>query len=815
MIRNYLTVALRSIWRSKFYSFINITGLATGIACCLLISLYLKDEWTFDRFHTKAHHIYRAYVKEDYGDNEKFFNTVTPFPLAPLLRETFPEVEDAIRINSLGSQVKTTGEQFEETITIADPGFFDVFDFPFEKGSAQAVLASAGNVVITEDIATKYFGSDNPIDKTLAIRLGENFEDYIIKGVAKRIPTNSSVRFGILISSLNYPKLYSERALTSGWFNVTPETYVLLNESTKAEALTQKFPPLFKDILGEEFARSNYFVGLQPLTDIHLNPDYPAGNAPVSDPRYSYILAVVALLILVLGSINFVTLSIGQTIKRSREVGIRKVVGAVRRQLITQFIGEAILVTLLALLVGGALAGVSIPVFNELSAKNLILEPDAFISSVAVALLLFIGLFAGSYPAFVLSGFKPIQILKGKLEGSGKQTLRKILVSVQLVLAIFLVSTTLIMQKQLHFLQETDLGFRRDNVVAMQLTVPQNGGLGKRVNAGFEKAALLKQAYASIPAVLSVTAASHDFGNGQWTEIGYTDEKDVYRVFYANLVDADFIPAMEIELVAGRNFINNNQADARNGIIVNEAFVREYGWDDPIGKRIPGKAFIDHEIIGVVKDFNYESLYQKVRPLVMAINPEIVFSGSENVMMDNSPIPKLFVRLKAGETSVTLTELEQRWKKVAGADSFSFSFVDERIDTQYRNDKNLSKVISVSTVLAIMIGGLGLYGLASLAIQGRVKEVSIRKVLGASTSSLLVLLSKEFLVMIILTLTLSVPLTLYIAEKWLQSFAYKVDIGPGIFLATGLVSLAIAMVTISSQVFKTVLSQPAETLKSE
>ncbi len=815
MIRNYLTVAFRAIWRNKFYSIINVAGLAIGIACCLLISLYLRDEWTFDKFHSKADQLYRAYVKEDYGENEQFFNTVTPFPLGPTLQESFPEIKDAIRINNLGSQVKTTGEQFEETVTIADPGFFDAFDFPLIKGSKVGILSNAGHVVLSEDIATKYFGDADPIDKVLAIRLGENFEDYIVKGVARQIPTNSSIQFGILISSLNNPRLYNERALTSAWFNVTPETYILLKEGTDAEALMQKFPPLFKNILGEEFERSKYFVGLQPLTDIHLNPDFPAGYAPVSNPRYSYILAVVALLILVLGSINFITLSIGQTIKRSREVGIRKVVGAVRRQLITQFIGEAMLVTCFALLIGGSLAGVTVPLFNELSGKSLALRPDIFTMTVGLALLVLIGLFAGSYPAFVLSAFRPIQILKGKLDGTGKQTLRKILVSVQLVLAIFLVSATLIMRKQLHFLQEADLGFDRENVVAMKLTVPQGGGLLKRVVAGFEKAEILKQTYSSIPSVLSVSAASHDFGNGQWTEIGYTDDNSTYRIFYMNLVDADFVPAMEMKLATGRNFDKNNPADARNAIIVNEAFVREYGWDDPLGKRIPGMKFIEHEIIGVVKDFNYESLYQKVRPLVMAINPEIILSGTENIMINNSPIPKLFARLKAGETSSAIAQLEEQWKKAVGPDSFEFSFVDERIDTQYRSDKNLSKIISISTVLAIIIGGLGLYGLASLAIQGRVKEVSIRKVLGASTKSLVMLLSKEFVIMVIVNLVISIPLTLYIADKWLQSFEYKVDVGPGIFLATGAVSLVIAMVTISSQLIKTVLSQPADTLKVE
>ncbi len=815
MIRNYITIAYRSLLRNKFYAFINIVGLGIGIASCLLISLFVKDEWTFDRFHQKSSSIYRAYVTEDYGENQQFFNTVTPFPLGPVLKEHFPEIEYAVRIHNIGTQVKTADAQFSESVTITDQGFFQVFDFEVIHGNASEALAGATNIVLTRDMAMKFFGHADATGNTLSIQVGESFEAFVVKGVVENPPVNSSIQFDILGSSLLLPRLYGERSLTSGWFNVTPETYVLLRDGSDATALESKFPPLFKSILGDDFEKSKYYVGLQPLTDIHLNRDFPVGNAPVSDARYSYIMGGVALMILLLASINFVTLSVGQTLKRALEVGVRKVMGAARNQLITQFAGESLLTTALALLVGVALAGMSLPLFNDLSGKALTLKPDGFMVALAGTLVVVVGLIAGSYPAFVLSGFKPISVLKGRLQGDRRQTLRKVLVSIQLVLAVFFVSSALIMREQLNFLQSRNLGFDKEQTVVIQMTVPPTGGLRARVQAGFEKAEIMKQEYRALPAVTSLCAAAHDFGNGQWTEIGYTDDKSTYRNFYINLIDPDFISAMKMELVAGRNFSQENTGDQRNGVIINEAFVREMGWSDAIGKRIPGKAFINHEIIGVVKDFHYESLYTSVKPLVMTMNPEIAFSGSENVMMDNSPIPKLFVRIGHGKASETLTHLQTGWEKISGGDAFTFSFVDERINAQYRSDQNLGRIITIATALSILIGGLGLYGLSSLAIQNRVKEISIRKVLGASPQSLLFLLSKAFLMMLLVNVVISIPFSIYFMRQWLENYEYKISIDWMIFGKAGLVALLIGIITISYHTITTVLSQPADTLKNE
>jgi putative ABC transport system permease protein len=817
MIKNYLKIAFRALWRSKVHSTINVLGLSLGIMCCILIVLFVNDEWTFDTFHAKADRIYRVYAREDWGENQQFFATVTPFPMGPTLKENFPEVEKQVRINNVGSQVKVGNNLFNEQITIGGQDFFEVFDFNLVSGDKATVLRNQSSVILSQRTAQKYFGNENPTEKVISLQMGENFEDFSVRGVVENMPTNSSIQFDVLISDLNYPKLYSERALTSAWFNITPETYVLLQEGVDPKTIEAKFPSVFKTILGEkEFADSKYAPGLQSLTSIHLDTSFPAGMAPVSNPRYSYILAAIALLILFVACLNFVTLSVGRSLKRAKEVGIRKVVGDERKQLIFQFIGEAVIVTLISLAIGLTLSILNLPLFNDLAGKQLLFPYNGFMAVVILLLLSIIGLIAGSYPAFVLSGFKPIAILKGNPQAVGnKQGLRRALVGVQLVLSIFLISSTLIMKSQLDFLQNKDLGFNREQLAVIQLNVPRGGRLPQRVALGFEKAEQFKTEFAKIPDIAAACASSHDFGNGNWVNVGYTDDKGIYRTFDFNSVDDDYIPTLKMEMVMGRNFSDNNPSDKRRSVIVNEAFAKEYGWTDLVGKKIPGKDFADHEIIGIIKDFNYASLYTKVQPLAIVQDAAIILSGIENINTDNTPIPKLLVRLRPGNMSATIEQIKGVWDNLTGGEEFAFTFVDQALATQYRNDQNLGKIVSIATLLAMIIGSLGLYGLASLAMQNRVKEISIRKVLGATEQSLLVLLSKEYVYLIAICLALSVPITVYLMKGWLSAFEYRVEIGASAFLLAGGISLMIAFFTISYQTIKTAWTQPAKTLKYE
>lgn len=816
MLQNYLKIALRSLWRSKAHTVINVFGLALGIGCCILISLFVRDEMTFDRFHSKADRIYRVYGREDWGEKQQFFYTNTPFPMGPALKQNLPEVEHHVRINAIPTQVKIGESQFSENVTIGGQEFFEVFDFELLTGNKQ-VLKGQGNVVLSERASKKYFGSADPIGKSISIQLGEKFEDFIVKAVSKSIPTNSSIQFDILISDLNYPRLYGERVLTSAWFNITPETYILLQKGSNPKLVEQKFPAIFRTILGEEdFKKSKYTTGLQSLTDIHLNTDFPPGSAPVSNPKYSYILIAIAILILFIACINFVTLSVGRSMQRAREIGIRKVVGAVRKQIVIQFIGEAILVTLISLVLGLGFAVLDLPLFNDLSGKQLIFPFDQFLVSVVVVLLLVVGLISGSYPAFVLSALKPISILKDGGHGGGsKQNVRKLLVGIQLVLSVFLISSTLLMREQLHYLQNKDMGFDKEQVACVQMNIPRGGGLAGRINRGFEKGEQFKAELRKFSDISSVCTSSHDFGNGAWANGGYTDDKKVYRNFNFNVIDDEYIPTLKLALASGRNFSDSNPSDKRRSVIVNEAFVKEYGWTDAIGKKIPGEKFPDHEIIGVVKDFNYASLYTKVQPLVLVEDPSIILTGIENINTNNSPIPKLLIRIKPGNMLTAIEHVKETWNKIVGDEEFSFAFVDESMARQYRDDQNLGRIVSIAALLAIAIGSLGLYALASLAMQNRTKEISIRKVMGASDNSLLYLLSKEYMLLVSLCLVISVPVTWYLMSNWLASFEYRVSITANVFLMAGAISLFIALATISFQLLKTVWTNPAENLKYE
>lgn len=818
MLRNYFKISFRSLWKSKLNSAINIAGLGLGIAVCVLIMLFLREEWSFDTFHSKADRIYRVWGKEDYGPDQQFFWTTTPYPMGPTLKENFEEIESEVRINPIAVQIRAGESNHTESVSVVGKDFFSVFDFKAIDGNLQSALHHQSDIVMTRRAAQKFFGDQNPINKTIAIQLGESYQEYVVKAVIENTPTNSSLQFDILLSDLNLPKMVDQRTLTSAWFNIAPETYLLLRPEANPKLLEAEFPKLFETLLGESYKESHYTVGLQPMTDIHLNTNFPAGNAPVSNPRYSYILAAIAGLILLVACINFITLSVGRSLKRAKEVGIRKVVGAVRAQLISQFIGEAVLVTILSLIVGVLLAIVGIPLFNELSGKSLVIPIDGFMVGVGTGLVIIIGLLAGSYPAFFLSGIVPVGILKGNGMTSpktGKQNIRKVLVGVQLVLSIFLISSTLIMRSQLDYLKNKSLGFDQEALAVVQLIVPPADGLGKRIEAGFEQVRQFSIALDKYPNLTQTCGSSHDFGNGGWTSVGYTDDNASYRTFNCNVVDANYLSVMKAQLSEGRNFSAENPSDARRAVIVNEAFVKGHNLENPLGKRIPGKRFADHEIIGVVKDFNYTSLYSKVEPLLLTMNVAIPLSGAENINIENSPVPKLLIRLKPENISESLAQLEGVWKKLNPGEEFSFSFVDQRLEVQYRSDQNLGKIVTFAAILAVIIGCLGLYALASLAMQGRTKEISIRKILGATEESLLVLLSRDYVYMIGISLLASIPLIWYLMRTWLQTFEYRIEMSWHFFAIAGILALFVTFVTISYQAIRAAWTKPVDTLKYE
>jgi len=536
----------------------------------------------------------------------------------------------------------------------------------------------------------------------------------------------------------------------------------------------------------------------------------------VSDPKYVYILSAIAILILVVGCINFMTLSIGKSVARAKEVGVRKVSGAMRQQIIQQFMGEAIIITFFSLIISLGLVLLNLPLFNQLSGKNLVLDLNIFNLVSIISLTLLVGIIAGSYPAMMLSGFKPISILKGSLKvGRGRQGLRKSMVTFQFVLSIFLIASTLIMQGQLNYLQNKNLGYDKEHMLVVQMNVPAQGRFLQRIDKGFELTNQFKNELEGESTILATSAASHTMGTGGWLGSSYTDDNDNYWAFTMNFVDADYIKTMGMEIIAGRDFSKEIQADVRRSVIVNEAFVEQFGWEAPIGHKLPGNNFGDHEIIGVVKNFNFNSLHGVVPPLLMSIGNTAILRGVDDTGLGTSPIPKLLVKTRGEDLQNSIARVKAAWNKIIPNEEFDFTFMDQTIAAQYQQEQNLGKIVSIASILAIVIGSLGLLGLAALTMASKVKEISLRKVLGASERTILFMLSKDYVYLVFIAVLIASPITYYFMDKWLESFEYHVLIGIEVFLIAGGIALLVALFTISFQTIKASLTKPVDSLKYE
>lgn len=806
MLRNYLKIAFRNLSKHKVHSLINLLGLATAVACCLLIGLFVNQEFSYDRFHSKSNRLYRAWTQELYN-GEVIINTSTPYILGPTLGKSVPEVDAFCRVQSASVSVRRGTDVFSERIYIADSTFFDLFDFPILNGSAAHALDRLNTVVLSETMAEKYFGNQNPVGKSLRVQLDSTFEAFTVMAVAKNSPVASSLRFGMLISFEHLKPLVSDRVMKS-WFNVTPETYVLLREGADTNRINAKFPALLRTALGDDYTGDNYAIHLQPMHAVHLDTLLTGGLEPTGNPSYLYILSGIALFVLTIACINFVTLTLGRSVSRAQEVGVRKAMGAQRRQLMNQFWGEALLMTGLSVVLGVLLALASTPWFNRVTGQALALSINGELLILLLAMVAVVGLVAGSYPALVLSGFRPVEVLKGKLSlRADTHWFRRALVVVQFSLAVLLIAGTLVLNRQLNFLQTSSLGYQKEQTVILPLS--RGGDEGRQV---VER---LRNALNARPEVLGVTASAFPFGDaGNWGQLGYTDNQRAYRKLRFNLVDPYFLPTHGIKLVAGRNFDPRNRGDVFGGIIVNRAFVNEYGWRDPLNARLPGK-FPDHRIIGVTEDFHFTSLRTKVEPLMLLIRRDSLRRGFENITYESSPTPDVSVRLAAGPLTDRIAMLERVWKSVAPNDPFSYSFLDQNLQRQYEQEQRLGSLVSVSSALAILIASLGLFGLATLAVARRTKEIGIRKVLGASVFNVVGLLSKDFLKLVLLGILIATPLAWYAADSWLSDFAYRISTPWWAFAVAGLLAVLIAFVTVSFQSVKTALMNPVKSLRTE
>jgi putative ABC transport system permease protein len=808
MLKNYLKVALRSLLRQKAYSFINIFGLDVGLACCILIFLFVQHEWSFDTFHQNAGKIFRVIQDEKNAGGERTLSAYQPLPLAPALQEEFPAIIHAVRFITSGNVIVKHGEaSFSENVLFADAPMFEMFTFPLLQGNPATALQNPNAIVLSEKMAQKYFNDVEPLGQRLALNFGNQFEDFVVTGVAQNAPENSSIRFDFVLPYLKYPAY--ESALKR-WNSNRTSTFIQLADKHEAMALEKQFPPFVEKYFGAliQAAQNDgqlskdadaFQLRLQALTDIHLNPNFANSIEPVSNPVYSYILAGIAVLVLLIACFNFMILAIGRSTSRAKEVGVRKVVGAGRTQLLRQFFGEALLLSFIALLLGIGMAELCLPEFNQLAGKSLAISYGgnwAFLLAM-MALMLLTGLAAGSYPAIFLSHFQPAAVLKDKINFGGGNRLTQALVVIQYALSIFLIAGTLVMMKQLDFLKSQKLGYNEENVVAIRTFTGWN-------NEGARRLEVFRNALAGRSEIKSVAGTIYSFTRG-WSEEGFNSE-GVERSAYVYRVDENYLATLDMELIAGRNFSKEFPSDSSSAVIVNEALAKEFGWEDPVGRKITGfrnvQGLEEPTVVGMVKNFHFLSLHNEIAPVILHVN-------------SNWPIRYILVKIANVEVPQTLALLRDTWHRVSPNAPFEFYFLDEDVENQYRAEMRWGKIVGYASALAILIACLGLFGLATLTAAKRIKEIGIRKVLGASVAGLAGLLSKDFVKLVLLANLLAWPIAWYAMNKWLQNFAYRTDINWWVFALAGGLALFIALLTVSTQAIKAALANPVESLRYE
>lgn len=809
MLKNYLKIAFRNLWKQKIYAFINIFGLAVGLAFCALIFLYVHSEWTYDQFHENADNIYRIHRVSFTPDGSvRSTDSWLPIPLGPAMVQDLPEVHDFVRFRPRTHFVRQGVVTNEEDVLYADDNVFDVFTFPLAQGDPATALTELNSVVLSQTAALKYFGTVNPMGQALSIRLSSTLtEDFIVTGIAEDIPQNSSIQFDVLVP---FAKMFnafeSVRNDANDWFSSGYVTYLLMEENASLANIDEKLLQFRQQYYeGEvEYLRSRgrwsgdgipTSYRIQALAEIHLNPEVNSGLASTSNPLYSYILAAIALAVLAIACINFMTLAIGRSASRAKEIGVRKVVGALRVQLMGQFWAEALLMSVLALGVGLLLATLFLPAFNALTEKNLVLDfaANGSIAGLLIAATLLAGFIAGSYPALVLSGFRPVDSLKNKLKLSGSNALTKSLVVVQFGLSAFLITSTLVMLDQLDFIRTMNLGYDKEHLVV----IPTNGIDGTvAVNR-------YRQEVGSRTDVLDISGTSYTFARGG-ARVGWEYEGELKQVSRFR-VEQNYIDVMDMQLVAGRTFDPNLSTDSTMSVIVNEALVRDFGMTEPLGQPLTGftdTPETDPVIIGVLKDYNFQSLETEVAPLML-------------LLQSRDQINYVLARITPTNVPETLAALQTTWEATVPEIPFQYNFLDDDLNTQYQDDQRWSQILSYASGFAILIACLGLFGLVSLTVAARVKEVGIRKVLGASVPSVTILLSKDFAVLVLISLVIAAPASYFAMDQWLMNFAFRTEIGVATFLISGSLALLIALATVSFQSIKAALADPVQSLRYE
>lgn len=804
MIRNYIKTAWRNLLKNKVFSFINVFGLAVGLACCMFIASYLYSELTYDTYAANYKQLYRVGITTLGNGSSTDFPCVD-VAVGPGMKNAYPEVLAETRLMQRGPVFVTfSNKQFKENkIVMADSNFLQLFSIPLLQGDSKHALAEPKSIVINSNMAKKYFGDGPALGQML--KVGNDLMK--VTGVIDKVPDNSHFHFDAFVSMTTFP------AMPQTWSNVNFFTYLLLDKSADPKKLQAKFPQLVAEHVVPEVqhdmgvslaeaqkAVNSFLFYLKPITDIHLRTSTKFDLEPNGDISYVYIFGALAVFILLLACINFTNLSTASSSKRSKEVGIRKVLGTIKEWLITQFLVESVMLTLLSMVLALGFVYLLLPYFNELAGKHITMGFFLNYKAIAIglALTLFVGIVAGLYPAFFLSSFKIINVLKGSSgsEPAKKSFLQSGLVVFQFTVSTALIIATFIVYQQLHFMQNKKLGYDKDQLLVLNDTYT----LGNNEFA-------FKDQLTHDNRVLNATVTTDIPGNGNMsgTEI-YAKERqadETKNEIHTNIyrVDGNYLPTLGIKLIEGRNVSPDFPGDT-SSVVINQAAQRELGWNnlDPLGKTIVRSGRREYTVVGLVADFNYASVKDKVAPLM------IVASHRHG---------NIILKIKARDVSGLLSDVKKQWDDYKASGPFSYYFVDEQFASLYSAEQRTGKIFTSFAVVAIIIAGLGLFGLAAFMIKQRVKEIGIRKVLGASSGTITAMLSFEFLKLVFIAILVSFPITWLAMYKWLQNFAYRIDIHWWVFVLAGIAALAIAFITVSFQSIKAALANPVKSLRSE
>ena len=799
MWSNYLKTAVRALLRYKGYSFINIIGLSLGLACAMLIILYVRDEVSYDAFHAKGSQIYRVDRQMIQPDGSTHNSGYTGYFQGPRFAAQVPEVRGFVRFQQGQVDIKTGSEIQSQSISVVDTNFFSVFSFPLLHGDPATCLQSPDNVVITEDVAVRQFGTTDAVGKIIFFEDNGKLVPHTVTGVAKNCPQNSSIKFETVIPLVVLPQ---DAANNMNWFQWFLNTFMVLRQGADPKAVEAKMQKAFEEDAGESIKMIQQTYGikklgisfvLQPLADIHLSRSVSA-NEGLSDggnPMSSYILSGIAVFILLIACINFVNLTVARSMKRAKEIGIRKVIGGNRRQLIIQFLGESCLLCCTSFILALLLAGAALPYFNQVSNKALSLSylSDGKLIAGYIALFLLTSLLAGFYPALVLSNYNPVKTLYGRFVLSGKNYFQKSLVVLQFALASFLIMVTLTIFYQFRYLTSQPLGYDDSNLVQV----------GK-ANLSRRELALFKSALSSDPDILGVVPRNGGFSSFT-VNVSGNGKSDVTMTY--ETVDAGYLSLLKIPLVAGRNFSPDYPADSTQSVLVNESFVREAGWKDPIGQSVGYTETKEkYTVIGVVKDYHFKPLTEKIEPELFTMRP-----GNNYGM--------LYIRIRPGSETSSLAAIAAAYKQLFPLSAYTYTFKSDDNRKSYESEQKWTQILFFGAILTIFISCIGLFGLSVLASEKRTKEIGIRKVLGASVTTIAAALSRDFLQLVLLALVIAVPIAWLAADKWLQSYPYRISLSWGLFVGAGMLVISIALVTVSYQAIKAAVANPADSLRAE